>query len=103
MRLLASCGRARHGQHHDAFDGRSTGQPVSNVLAGRRGHKVTGFDPALILITLMAKKSSLGPAFWNNWVSLDKVEEGKHSESKLKDVLVATGLQLELQPAGGET
>ena len=44
----------------------------------------------------------LGSAFWTNFVRLDRVADGKHSESKLKEALGATGLQLELQPMGGD-
>jgi hypothetical protein len=44
----------------------------------------------------------LGSAFWTNFVRLDRVADGKHSESKLKEALGATGLQLELKPVGGD-
>ena len=47
-------------------------------------------------------QSSLGPAFWGNFVRLDAAKDGKHGEEKLHETLEATGLQLALQPKGGE-
>ena len=47
-------------------------------------------------------QSSLGPAFWGDFVRLDAVADGEHGEEKLREALKATGLQLALQPKGGE-
>ena len=47
-------------------------------------------------------QSSLGPAFWGNFVRLDAAKDGKHGEEKLHETLEATGLQLALQPKGSE-